>query len=392
MKTPRVRLIYIVLLLIIAVLALLTLRPQPIGVDIAPVQRELLQVTVDEEGETRVHDRFAVAAPVAGSLMRIELHDGDPVEEGQVLATIAPLPLSSREREEQQARVAATEALLRAEEDRLRHAKSDYEQARRESERLQNLLQKSLVSPQAAEQAKNMEITSRNELEAAQHRVEAATFDVKVARAGLIAMEETNDDRRMVEVRSPVKGQVLRVLEKSERVVAPGTPLLTIGNPSQLEVVVDVLSSEAVKVKAGMPVLLENWGGDQPLHAKVRTVEPHAFTKVSALGIEEQRVNIVADLLDAPEELGDGYRVDARIITWEGDDVLVVPASALFRQGASYAVFVIQDGRAKLRAVEVGHRGSFEVEVLKGLSDGDRVVIHPPNELTDGKRVKAQER
>jgi len=297
-----------------------------------------------------------------------------------------------REREEQQARVAATEALLRAEEDRLRHAKSDYEQARRESERLQNLLQKSLVSPQAAEQAKNMEITSRNELEAAQHRVEAATFDVKVARAGLIAIEETNDDRRMVEVRSPVKGQVLRVLEKSERVVAPGTPLLTIGNPSQLEVVVDVLSSEAVKVKAGMPVLLENWGGDQPLHAKVRTVEPHAFTKVSALGIEEQRVNIVADLLDAPEELGDGYRVDARIITWEGDDVLVVPASALFRQGASYAVFVIQDGRAKLRAVEVGHRGSFEVEVLKGLSDGDRVVIHPPNELTDGKRVKAQER
>ena len=180
---------------------------------------------------------------------------------------------------------------------------------------------------------------------------------------------------------------MLRLLQQSERVVSAGTPILQVGYPSQLEIVSDVLSTEAVKVKAGDPVLIENWGGDRVLRAKVRTVESSGFTKISALGVEEQRVNVVMDFVDSPTRLGDGYRVDVRIIVWEGNDVLKVPASALFRSGQSWSVFVVEDGRAHARIVEVGHRNSLEAEVMNGVDEGIEVILHPGNQVSEGTRV-----
>lgn len=382
------RSVYVIVVASLLGLAILVFRPRPLIVDAAPVVRGSLQVTIDEEGETRAHDRFVIAAPITGRLLRLDLHDGDPVDADQVLARIAPLPLSEREREEQQARVAGAEALRREADERLRHAQSDYEQAQRESQRSTELLKKRLIATQDAEQARNAEITSRNELEAARFRAKAATSDVQIARAGLLALETNlKNPARLIEVRSPVRGQVLRVLEKSERVVGAGTALLNVGDPQQLEVVIDVLSSDAVKVRPGMTVWLENWGGDRPLKARVRVVEPYAFTKVSALGIEEQRVNIVADFVDPPEALGDGYRVDARIVIWEQAKVLKLPVSAVFRFGQDWAVFAIEGGRAKRRVITLGHRGAFEVEVLAGIAEQTPVITHPSNDLDEGTRV-----
>ena len=188
-------------------------------------------------------------------------------------------------------------------------------------------------------------------------------------------------------IRPPARCRILRILEKSERVLPFGTPIIVLSNPSKLEIVVDVLSTDAVKVNAGAPVIIENWGGSAPLRARVRTVEPYGFTKVSALGIEEQRANVFADFVDAPDGLGDGYRVDARIVIWESPSVLKVPASALFRVRQEWNVFVIESGRARVLTVEVGHRNASEAEIVKGLSEGAEVILHPANDLKDGARV-----
>jgi HlyD family secretion protein len=187
-----------------------------------------------------------------------------------------------------------------------------------------------------------------------------------------------------------VRGRVLRVIEKSERVVTSGTPIVVVGDPSKLEVVVDLLSTDAVKVRPGTAMLLENWGGEAAIRARVRTVEPSAFTKVSALGIEEQRANVVADFVDPPAPLGDGYRVEARIIIWEAESVLKVPSSALFRHGDGWSVFVVESGNAVRREVEIGHRSQFEAEVLKGIEEGAQVVLHPTNQISDGSRVESR--
>jgi HlyD family secretion protein len=213
---------------------------------------------------------------------------------------------------------------------------------------------------------------------------------VELAKAGLLALDRSpGDGRRLVKLLTPVRGRVLRVLEKSERVVSAGTPLVVVGDPRKIEVVVDVLSTDAVKVSAGAPVLLEGWGGDHPIRAKVRLVEPYGFTKVSALGIEEQRVNIVADFVDPPGPLGDGYRVEARIVIWQSDNVLKVPVSALFRHGQGWSVFGVQNGRAMLREVGVGHRNSFDAEITRGLSPNVQVILHPSNDIQERLRVAA---
>jgi HlyD family secretion protein len=387
------KLLYLILALVAATLAVIALRPEPVEVETATVVKGPLQVTVEEEGETRAHDRFVVAAPVAGRLMRVELHEGDRVEADQVVARLAPTPLGIRECAEQQARVQAAEARHQEANEILRRAQVDYEQARRESARMQSLVQKGLVSTQSAEQAKSTEVASRNQLDAARGNVAATAATVELAKAGLIAADSCdNNATSLLDIRSPVKGQVLRIVEKSERVVAAGDPLLTLGDPAKIEVVVDVLSSEAVKVAPGMPALLENWGGEGPLRATVRLVEPYAFTKISALGIEEQRVNIVLDLDERHERLGDGYRVDARIIVWQKLDALKAPTSAVFRYGNGMAAFVLENDRVRRRTVNVGQRGTLELEVLDGLDEGERVVTHPPNELGDGTRVTSRAR
>ncbi len=372
-------------------LIVITMLPSPIAVDAARVERGPLRVTVDEEGEVRVHDRFIIAAPIVGRMARIELHDGDRVERGQVVASIYPTPIDVKERAEVLSRVRAAEALKREADERVAHAREDYEQARRESARMESLAKQGVVSAQAFEQAKNAEVTSKNEFDAARARAQAAASEVEIARAGLVAIDsEASNATRAVKLRSPVAGCVLRVVEKSERVVTQGMPLIIIGNPELLEVVVDLLSTDAVKVKPGMPVLLENWGGDAAIRARVRVVESGAFTKVSALGIEEQRTNIVADFVDSPGPLGDGYRVEAKVVIWESDGVLKVPTSALFRHGDNWAVFVIEEGRAQTRNLEIGHRSQFEAEVLSGIEEGAMVILHPSNQIEDVRRVSVR--
>jgi HlyD family secretion protein len=390
MTDAMLKLSYVLAALGLVGLAAFLLRPSPVQVQIAAVSRGQLQVAVEDEGETRAHDRFVVAAPVTGRLLRVDLHDGDPVDAGVVIARIAPVPISVRECAERQARLSVAEAKQREANETLKHTQADYEQARRESNRLQELVKKQLVSVQVAEKAKNEAVTMKNQLDAARDNVVASASNAQLARIGLTSGGSCEDEAgEMLEVRSPVSGRVLRIVEKSERVVESGVPLMIVGDPKKLEVVVDVLSTEAVKVKSGMPVLLERWGGEQTLHGIVRTVEPNAFTKISPLGIEEQRVNIVVDFIDPPDGLGDGFRVDARIIVWQGDDIVKVPASAVFRYAEGTAVFIDVDGRARRQPVLVGHCGTMEMEILSGLSVGESVIVHPPRDLENNVRIMA---
>lgn len=387
MKLPSRKTTYWLAAIAALALSALLFRPAPLRVDTGHVEKGSMQVTVDEQGETRSHDRFVVTAPVAGRLTRIELHDGDAVQENQVVAQIAPLPLSVRERNEQTARVAAAQSQQREAEQLVRHAQEDLEQAKRESKRVERLVKDGFMSAQAAEQARNTEITIANEAEAARYRAKSAAAEVRLAKSGLIAVQDGAGS--LFKVRSPVAGFILRIADPSERVVAAGTPLLTVGDLSKLEVVIELLSSEAVKVKPGMPVIIDGWGGSQPLNAKVQRIEPYAFTKVSALGIEEKRTNVVADIANVPQALGDGYRVNAHIVVWAADQVNKVPASALFRCAETWCTFVVENGRAKKRTVKIGQRNAQEAEVLDGLAPGETVIRHPSNQIEDGARVKS---
>ena len=366
----------------------LLLRPAPLLVEAAAAVRGPMRVTVDEDGETRAHDRFVVAAPIPGRLLRVELEEGDSVHENQIVARIEPLPLNQQQRQEVLARIEAAEAVKRQADARLAHAREDYEQARRDRDRMERLAHENVTSAQALEQARNAEITGGQELEAAKFSALAAGSDVKLARAGLVGIESSGVQKKIVSLRSPVAGRVLRIVEKSERVLLGGAPVIVVGDPGKIEVITDVLTTDAVNIKPGAAVFLEAWGGAHALRARVRLVEPAGFTKISALGVEEQRVNVVSDFVDAPEGLGDGYRVEARIVTWEASDVLKIPGSAPYRMGDSWSVYVVEGGRVRQRPVQVGHRNSNEVEILSGLGAGDVVVLHPSNQLREGSRVK----
>jgi HlyD family secretion protein len=384
----RNRLIGAIAVVIVIGLLAWVFRPKPIKVETGRTYRGTLRVTVDEEAETRVHDRFEIAAPVTGRLRRIELHAADPVEAGQVLVRIEPLPLDPRERSELLARVEQAQASQREAEALVERTRVDHDQAQRNRERASKLQASGVVSREEFELAETTEANSAKALDAAKFKARAAEYEVQVAKAGLIALEPDAGERlRLVSLRSPVRGRVLRLLQQSERVIPAGTPILQVGLPSQLEIVSDLLSTEAVKVKPGDPVLIENWGGDGQLRAKVRTIETSGFTKISALGVEEQRVNVVMDFVDDPGRLGDGYRVDVHIIVWEGKDVLVVPSSALFRRSTGWSTFILEKGRARVRDVEIGHRNALQAEIVKGLAESEQVILHPGNQITDGSRI-----
>jgi HlyD family secretion protein len=367
--------------------AVALLRPARLRVETAPVVRGSLRVTVDEEGETRVRDRYVVAAPVAGRVARIELQEGDPVAAGAVVGRLFASPLDARAREQAAARVAEAEDAQRAADASVAQVQAAAEQARRSCQRAQELAARNLIAPEERERAELEETTRGRELESAQFRAQAAAHDVEVARAALLVGAGT-----AMPLRAPVTGRVLRIPERSERVVLAGTPLLELGDPTKLEIVADLLSSDAVRVKPGDVILIEGWGGGETLRGRLRRVEPSGFTKVSALGVEEQRVNVIGDFVDPPGPMGDRYRVEVRIVVWEGRDVLQVPTSALFRHGDGWSVFVIERGRARQRDVRVDHRGTFETEIVRGLSDGDVVVRNPSDRITDGLRVVPQAR
>ncbi len=377
------------------------LRPKAILVDVATARRGPLRVTVDEEGETRVRDRYVVAAPTTGRLLRIDLDEGDAVAAGAVVARIEPAPLDPRDLAAARARLEAAEATQRAAHARMQRADAALSQARRDADRAARLHAKGTTSEYALEQARLAETRAIREHEEARFAANAAASEVEAARAALIASPGVVASSAAPsadappcagavpcsEARAPVAGKILRILEKSERIVAAGTPLVEIGEPAAIEIVADVLSRDAVRVKPGTPVWIEDWGGSEALAARVRRVEPSGFTKVSALGVEEQRVNIVIDLVEPDARLGDGYRVEVRIVTWQGDDVLQIPASALFRVGEEWAVFTVDGGRARRRTVDVGAQATFEVEVRDGLAEGDVVILHPSDRLEDGARV-----
>lgn len=359
------------------------LRPLPLAVDVAVASHGPLQVTIDDLGETRTHDRFVVSAPVAGQLSRIALHDGDAVSVDQVLARIEPLPLSVREAGEVTGRVSAAEALLRSAQQQLHRSQTQLAQQRRDHQRVARLAVEGFLPRQQAEQAAAAEAVAVAETEAAESQVRAAAADLKVARAALPALQSSAP----VAVRAPMAGRVLRVVDPNERVVAAGAPLMSLGDLGQLEAVIEVLSTEAVRVRPGMPVLLEGLDSSRTLHAVVRRVEPFAFTKVSALGVEEKRVYVVAEFVDAPAGLGDGFRLTGRIVVWESDDVLKIPVSALLRCADQWCAFVVELGRAALRTLQIGRRNLSEAEVLDGLTSGDQVIRFAGNDLKPGLRV-----
>ena len=390
------RIVNTILLLLVAavVVGLLTmwLRPTPTRVDVAAVSRAAMTVTVDGEGKTRVRDRYVAAAPVAGRLRRILLRRGDVVKSGQLIAQIDPLPLSPldpRQRAEAVARVDAAEDAKREIDRMVERNKATYDQARRELERSENLARSGVISSQELERSQTAVSTGLREYEAARSRAESAAHEVDIARAALLAGNHSQGSpAASVKVHAPTDGRVLRVVEESERVVIAGAPLVEVSNPSNLEVVIELLSTDAVKVSPGAKVFIEAWGGPEALEARLRLIEPSAFTKVSALGIEEQRVNVIADLTAPSSVLGDGYRVEGRIVVWHSDRVLQVPVSALFRTGDVWNLFVVEDGLARLRQVEVGQRTPVAAEIKSGVEADEEVIIHPSNEITDGTRVE----
>ena len=363
-------------------------RAKPLPVETARVTRGPLEVTIDEDGETRARERYTLASPVAGQLSRIDLHEGDPVSTSTPVATIAPLPIDPREKAELEAQIQSAEALEREANKQVARRLADHEQARRDLTRAQSLAKKGAIPRQSLELAQTAESAAAREVEAAEFREKSAAAEVKRARAGLISLEANSGEKgKAVVVHPPSPGRILRILEKSERVVTAGTPLLVLSNPHRIEIVIDLLSTDAVKVQPGAPAWIENWGGSAPLRAAVRLVEPYGYTKVSALGVEEQRVNVVLDFIDSPERLGDGYRVDARIVIWQCADAVKAPVSALFRTGDSWSVFTVEQGRAVRRLVDVGHRNAAEAEITKGLSPGAELILHPSTEVKEGMRV-----
>lgn len=341
-------------------------RPQPLWVEAATVTRQPLQVTVEAEGKTRLIDRYVLSAPVAGYLHRIDWKIGDGIRQGQPLAMIDPLPsevLDPRRRAQAEARVAASEASLQAAQQTVTAARAEADYAKLDFERLTVLCQRQCVVTQAdRDRAEARARQTQAQLRSAQFAVEVARHEVEAAKTALhhSAAQPGGAARETVIVRAPVDGQVLARPRQSEGVVETGAPLLEVGDPRALEIAVDLLSADAVRVRPGTPVVLERWGGEQALEGVTRSVEPVGFTKLSALGVEEQRVWVIADLRSPAEawsRLGDGYQVEASFIVWQGDRVLQIPASALFRQGEGWAVFVIENGQARRRAVEIGQRG-----------------------------------
>jgi HlyD family secretion protein len=371
--------------------------PQPVAVDVTAVRRGPLRVTVEEHGKTRIRDRYVVAAPLAGRLQRVELKAGHAVAAGRTLVAVIeptdPALLDPRARAEAEARRKAAEAAKSRALSQLDRARVAQEHARNEHARIQRLSQSHSASQAESQEAVTRERTANEDLRTAQFAAQIAEFELELARAALARTQPPSPGEAeawRVEILAPIDGRVLRVFQESSTVITPGQRLLELGDPNNLEIEIDVLSADAVKIKPGAKVLLEHWGGAEPLQAQVRLVEPAAFTKVSALGVEEQRVWVVADFADPParrQALGDAYRVEARIVIWEGDNVLKVPAGALVRHGDGWAVYRLLEGRARLQPVEVGPGNGLETEVLGGLSEGDPVLLHPSDKIHDGGAV-----
>ena len=392
-RMTRRRLFAALIVVAAAALVAWAFRPQASEVETATVTTGPMRVTLDEDGETRVRDRYVVSAPVAGRILRVDLEPGDRVEaNATVVVTLRPAAsglLDERTRSELRARVAAAQAALsgaRVEEER---ARVQLAQAERDLARARQLVGAGAVSRERLETADVAAATWRTAVEIARERVRVAEADLRLARASLL-VPSRDDSGATVVVKAPVDGVVLRRLRESETVVPQGEPILEIADVSQLEVVADFLSTDAVRIREGQPALIARWGGSESIAGRVRRVEPAGFTKVSALGVEEQRVNVVIAIDDprlAMTHLGDRFRVEVRVVVWEAADVLKVPIGSLVRDGDGWFVFAIRDGRAVRTPVRIGQRNDAEAQVVSGLAAGATVVAFPGSSLADGARV-----
>ncbi len=382
--------------LIIVVLLIYGFQPAPEWVNTATVKRGPLRVAIEEEGKSRIKDRYIVSAPVAGYGRRIELKVGDVIEQGQSLTRLEALPsavLDPRSRAEAKARVEAAAAAFDAAKEQASAAQAEAELARIKHQRIVDLCKVQCASKDEEDLALTRVRSTRAHEQSAIFAVDIARHELEAAKT-VLAYAGTKGGEQL-DITAPISGSVLKVFKESEGVVGAGEPLLEVGNPKLLEVEVDVLSADAVRIKPGTRVLFERWGGDHPLEGRVRTIEPVGFTKVSALGVEEQRVLVISDLVSEPglwQRLGDGYRVEASFILWEEEDVLTVPASALFRykdgEEDAWAVFVAEDDTARRVKVELGQRNGLQAQVLAGLDDGQRLITHPSEAIEDGTTIQ----
>jgi len=400
--------------------------PQPVRVDLGTVTSGPLQVAIEQQGKTRIKDRYVVSSPLAGRLLRIELRAGDLVEAGRtIIATIEPgdpALLDPRARAEAEARVKAAEARLSQAGTAMEQSLAAMQFAQSDLKRISGLVDHGGSTKHELDSAQMRFRMRSEEYRGARFAEEIARFELEQARAALLrtapraerrvaalvnqaggkasarslnppplegSTENASDDW-LFQIRSPINGRVLRKFQESSTILTAGTQLLHLGDPADLECEIDVLSADGVKISPGDKVLLEQWGGEKPLTGRVRLVEPSAFTKVSSLGVEEQRVNVIVDFEDPPEKrrtLGDAFRVEAKIIIWENPEVLCVPIGALFRRDDDWAVFCLRNGRARLQIVKIGHRNGLNAEILDGLNAEDQVVMHPSDQVVDGVRI-----
>lgn len=377
--------------------------PRPVMVDLGTVAKMPLTVTIDEEAKTRVRDAYVVSAPIAGRVLRVDVEPGDSVTSGNtVIARMLPLnpsALDVRTREQATATVAASEAALRLARADLNKAMADKDLSDLDYDRARKLYKSGTVSRAALDRANRVWRASHASLDTAKAAISMREADLSNARARLISFSETPMPQtdtpageKVIPLTAPVTGRILRIMQKSETTVSAGTPILEIGDISNdLEIVVELLSTDAVQVKAGNKVLIEKWGQPHALHGLVERVEPWGFTKYSALGVEEQRVNAIIkfeDPLEKRQSLGHGFRVETRIIVWEAEKALAVPASALFRQKGHWAVFAVVEGRAKYTSVEIGHSNGDYAEIIGGLNENDKIVLYPGPAIVDDVAVK----
>jgi HlyD family secretion protein len=382
--------------LVLVALIVVGLWPRAVPVESATVARGPLVVTVDEEGMTRVKNRYSVAAPVAGQLRRIDWKAGAPVEAGKtVLATLEASGsdfLDARTQAQAEARAKAAEAARDAARAQHERAVAAARTMAVEFERAKQLRATNVLSAQEYDMAQMRNDTTAQEAREAEFAFKVAEYELQQAQA--VLRRGAGSSAEPLAITSPVGGKILRVIQESSRVVPAGFALMEIGDPTDLELRIEVLSRDGVAVRPGARVILEQWGGTEPLQARVRLVEPSAFTKISALGVEEQRVYVIADFVSPIEQrptLGDNYRVEARIVTWENPDALRAPAGALFQRGAGWQAFVVDGGRARLRDVKVGRSNGVQTEILEGLAAGDRVIVYPGDKVADGGRVQPLE-
>jgi HlyD family secretion protein len=433
MKKWLRRIFWLVPIVLVVLGVALSMRPKPVVVEITTVATSPMRVTVSGEGKTRVQDKYVVLAPVHGNLARVELHAGDVVEEGNVLATIEPIapplldPLQRRELEE---RAAASAAAARQAAASVGRAETNARFSARDLERVRSLVQQGSLSSADLDTAQLAAEQAAKEAESARFGARVARHEREMAKAALERSAVVGDDggkgverpdprgplavfghrpprkpakdkdkggaaeslrSEVLEIHAPVAGKVLRILRNSEGVVQPGEALLEVADLSALEIVLDVLTTDAVRIAAGDDVDLLRWGGESPLHGRVRMVEPAAYTRISALGVEEQRVNVIIDILEPVEarpKLGDGFALDVEVVVWQREQALVLPLSALFRDEQGWSCYVIEAGLAMPRRLEIGQRNDFEVEVLTGVVEGEEVILHPGDRVREGTLVE----